>query len=272
MSHAFLILCHRVPRHIATLALQYPEHHYYIHYDAKLPINQLDCLQNYHNIHILNNRINIHWGDFSMILATLNLMQSALAHKDNRYFHLMSGDCVPLLSPDALTAQMAQFPEKSVFLQCQNVPRLRHRARFNAPHADTRWQRSLIGKILTKIIQLADYLIPSEQIGWQGSQWFSADRPALQILFNESLAEPADYFAKKLVPDEHFFQYIVKMLPEQFNLVENNHRFIRFNHHANHPDFLNLDELWQARRDGYWFARKATPETLARFLIYEFNK
>lgn len=269
MSHAYLILCHTPPHHIATLATRHPEHHYYIHYDLKSPIIKLDFLKDLANVHILSNRVAVNWGGFSMILATLNLFQAALSRTDNRYFHLMSGDCVPLVSPDVMTIEFAKNGDNTLFLQCENVPRLRHRVRFYAPHADTSWQRSLFGKILTKIIQLADKILPNQQIGWQGAQWFSADRMALQTLFDESLGEPSDYFAKKLVPDEHFFQYIAKTQPEKFNLINDNHRFVRIPEGGNHADFLSLDELWAARKNGAWFARKVSPEHMARFLQYE---
>lgn len=272
MSHAYLILCHRPPRHIATLAAHYPQHHYYIHYDQKAPINELDFLRGYENVHILNNRIKIFWGGFSMILATLNLFQAALANQNNQYFHLISGDCVPLQTPEHISQIFAELPDNTLFLQCNDVPRLRHRVRFNAPHTDTRWQRHFIGKIMTKIIVLADKISPNSQIGWQGSQWFSATRPALQNLFNAALGEPADYFAKKLVPDEHFFQHILQTQPEKYHWINDHRRFIRMAGTQNHPDELSLDDLWAAQRDGAWFARKVSPKNIARFLEYEFAK
>lgn len=269
MSHAYLILCHQAPRHIATLALRHPEHHYYIHCDQKAALSPLQCLQTHDNVHILNNRITVNWGGFSMILATLNLFQAALSRQQNRYFHLMSGSCVPLVSPEFLSAQFQQHGDNCLFLQCENTPHLRYRTRFNAPHADTRWQRHFIGKALTKLMKFADQICPTSQNCFSGSQWFSADRTALQTLFNESLGDVATFFEKKLVPDEHFFQYIVQKLPEKFNLINDNHRFIRFEQGANHPDFLSLDDLWAARQNGAWFARKVSPQNIARFLEYE---
>lgn len=269
MSHAYLILCHTPPRHIAILAERHPENHYYIHYDLKSEIIKLNFLRDLKNVHILNNRIAVYWGGFSMILATLNLFQAALSCTDNSYFHLISGDCAPLVAPETMTAEFSKYGSNILFLQCKNIPHLRYRVRFDAPHADTAWQQNLIGKILTKIIQLADKAIPTQKIGWHGAQWFSADRVALQTLFNESLSEPSDFFSKKLVPDEHFFQYIVKSQPEKFNLINDNHRFARIPNGANHADFLSLDELWAAKKNGAWFARKVTPSHMARFLQYE---
>ncbi|MDK4680979.1 beta-1,6-N-acetylglucosaminyltransferase [Kingella negevensis] len=267
--NAYLILCHRAPTHILTLAQRHPTEQYYIHYDAKAPLIKLDSLKNQLNIHIVRNRIDVNWGGFSMIEATLVLIQAALANKNNRHFHLMSGDCVPLKTPEQL-AQICQMqPENTVWLHSKNTPHLRYRTRFNAPHADTKWQRKLIGKILTRSLKIADKLIPSSETCLSGSQWFSANRAALQILFNESLGDPTAFFEKKLVPDEHFFQHIVAQNSGSLNHINDNHRFIRFAENANHPDALTLDDLWAAQRQDFWFARKVSPENIERFLQYE---
>lgn len=269
MSHAYLILCHKPPYHIAALAQRYPQARYYVHYDAKSPISQLQFLQGLDNVSLLRNRIDVRWGGFSMILATLNLFQAALSYQPNQYFHLISGDCAPLLSPDEMQQQCAMQPENSVWLESQNTPRLRYRTRFNAPHADTTWQRSFIGKCFTKGLQLADKIFISQQICLSGSQWFSASRSAAQILFQEALSEPSDFFAKKLCPDEHFFQYIAAQHQDKLNLIQENHRFIRFQTGKNHPDELSLDDLWAAQKQGFWFARKVNAQNLQRFLAYE---
>lgn len=269
MSQAYLILCHTPPYHIATLAKRHPNARFYVHYDAKSPINQLHFLQNLDNVSILRNRIDVHWGGFSMILATLNLFQAALSHQQNQYFHLMSGNCVPLISPEAMQQQCQKQPENSLWLESQNTPRLRYRTRFNAPHADTTWQRSLFGKGLTKGLQIADNILFSKEICLSGSQWFSASRITAQILFQEALSEPSDFFAKKLCPDEHFFQYIAAQQADKLNLIDKNHRFIRFQAGKNHPDELSLDDLWAAKNQGFWFARKVSKNNIQRFLDYE---
>ncbi|ULJ62145.1 beta-1,6-N-acetylglucosaminyltransferase [Wielerella bovis] len=270
MSNAYLILCHLPPLHIRTLALRHPNAHYYLHYDARAPLIKLDSLKNLPNVHILRHRIAVNWGGFSMIEATLALFQAALSNKNNQYFHLISGDCVPLVSPEQLAEQCAMQPENTIWLHSENTPHLRYRTRFNAPHADTTWQRHFIGKILTRSLKIADKILPSKEICLSGSQWFSANRAALQLLFNESLGDATAYFEKKLVPDEHFFQYIVAQNIDKFHHINQNKRLIRFaDATANHPDFLTLDDLWAAQREGAWFARKVSAEHIARFLQYE---
>lgn len=272
MKTAILVLCHQPPLHLATWAINQPNIQFYIHYDLKCNINELNFLKNFHNIHILPNRISVHWGGFSMILATLNLIQASLANPQHQYFHLISGNCIPLKNMENLEKEWQQYPQKTLFLECKHEPRLRYRVRFNTPHADTIWQRHLIGKGLTKFFQLLDKILPSQQVCWTGSQWFSADRWALEAIFQESLGEMVDFFEKKLVPDEHFFQYIMQLPSMKYiHFIQENHRFIRFSQQINHPDDLTLDDLWSAQRQGFWFARKVSSHNAKRFLEYEYN-
>ncbi|UOP04747.1 beta-1,6-N-acetylglucosaminyltransferase [Conchiformibius kuhniae] len=272
MNTAYLMLCHRPPQHLSAWAQREPQARFYLHYDAKSDITELHALRQISNIYILNNRVAVNWGGFSMILATLNLFQAALAEPANRYFHLLSGECLPLQNTATLEAAWSDLPAGTLFLQSRTSRRLRHRVRFNAPHADTAWQRKWHGKVLTKLLQGLDYLLPTKQICHVGSQWFSADRVAAEPLFQEALSEPSSLFEKKLCPDEHFFQHIVhNVLPEKsINHINDNRRLIAMHGSANHPDYLDLAQLRQARQNGLWFARKVDDRTAQTFLAEQY--
>ena len=245
MSTAHLLLCHTPPHHLPLMAQRAPQHHFYVHYDAKSDAGGIAFLNGLPNVSVLPQRIDVRWGGFSMIEATLALMQAALAQPQHQYFHLMSGDCLPLQTPETIERQMAAAGAGCLFLTCENVPRLRYRVRFSLPHADTSWQRSLIGKCLTKAAQCADRLLPSRQTAWAGSQWFSADRAAVQLLL-DAAADMRPFFQRKLCPDEHFFQFIAQRHAAQLALHNDNRRCIRFAHGANHPDWQTLPQVQAA--------------------------
>lgn len=264
MSTAHLLLCHTPPHHLPLMAQRAPQHHFYVHYDAKSDAGGIAFLNGLPNVSVLPQRIDVRWGGFSMIEATLALMQAALAQPQHQYFHLMSGDCLPLQTPETIERQMAAAGAGCLFLSCENVPRLRYRVRFSLPHADTSWQCSLTGKCLTKAAQCADRLLPSRQTAWAGSQWFSADRAALQLLL-DAAADMRPFFRHKLCPDEHFFQFIAQRHAAQLRLHNDNRRCIRFAHGANHPDWQTLPQVQAAFEQGFWFVRKVRPDVMQAF-------
>lgn len=261
MNAAFLMLCHRPPYHLARLAADYPQQHFYLHYDAKADVAELAFLHGLVNVHILPQRINIRWAGFSMVQAMLLLAQTALAAPHNYSFHFLSGDCVMLQTPAQIAGQCTQFAAHTVWLDSQTVPRLRYRTRFDTPHADTDWQRRLHGKILTKFFQAADKLLPSQTVCYAGSQWFSANRVALEQLYHDGMAALA-HFRRKLCPDEHFFQILAEHHAGSLNHIRDNRRLIRFGAGANHPDWLDVPQLQQAQQQGFWFARKASADVM----------
>ncbi|MDO4433504.1 MAG: beta-1,6-N-acetylglucosaminyltransferase [Alysiella sp.] len=264
MKTAFLVLCHRLPVGIMVLAKRYPECQFYVHYDAKSPLAAIQPLTKLPNVQILRQRINVRWAGFSMIEATLALIQTALAQSDNQYFHLISGNCLLLTTPQNMATEMFRAGEGALLMESRPTLRLRYRVRFNTPHADTAWQRQLHGKILTKLFQAADWLAPFADTAYTGSQWFSADRKALNILFQAALSsDAADFFEKKLCPDEHFFQYIVQNLPAGcLKHINHNRRYIAFK--GNHPNWLTVTQLPELTKQ-YWFARKADDDFLLKY-------
>ena len=73
----YLILSHHPLPHIAVHAARHPQAHYYIHHDAQSP-RLTGSLTTLPNVHLISHRIRINWGGFTMIEATLALIQAAL--------------------------------------------------------------------------------------------------------------------------------------------------------------------------------------------------
>lgn len=268
MKTAILILCHETPHYWIAQAKANSQCNFYIHYDLRSNIADLTESAQLPNVHILQQRSLIHWAGYSMIEATLNLMHEAIKDPENSYFHLVSGSCVALHPLTNIHRQCQNLPENSLFLNKQNIPRLRYRLRFNTPHANTTWQRSIVGKLLTKYYQLLDFILPSTQQTPSGSQWFSANRTAIQKLLKAADSQTQQFFRHKLCPDEHFFQYLLEKLPENtLQHHNNNRRFIVFSGKKNHPETLELQQLQTLyEKSESWFARKVqTNDALTLF-------
>jgi len=99
MKLAFLILTHNqielVYRQID--ALSHPDHHFFIHLDKKYKLDIEDEYASNRQVHFTANRIRVHWGGFSIVRATLNLIREAQASGIQfDYFILMSDHCFPI--------------------------------------------------------------------------------------------------------------------------------------------------------------------------------
>jgi hypothetical protein len=267
VSHNFLILTHKSIDHIYTYAAKYLNYNFYIHVDKKIDINLIKKGVR-PNIHFVNNanRVDIKWAGFSMIQATLNLINFALLHdQNNQFFHLISGD-------DVLLSKTFEWTDSNIYMECRYSMEHSYRMRFNTPHADTKYQRSFLGKVLTQIYKKLDKIFPTKEKFYFGSQWFSIRRNELDILMKSVTIHDVKYFKKKLCPDEHFFQYLVvknNMLDKISN--HGNKRFIVFDpefQRGSSPIFLSIEQLINAQKHNYWFARKVESRQMKYFYQY----
>lgn len=261
---SILILTHKNIDHIYNLAQQMPDSSFYIHVDSKADITKIKKeFINVKNIFFVENRVDIKWAGFSLVQATLNLMNYALQHDEsNEYFHLISGD-------DVFLTDLLAWNDSQIYMECKESKEHRYRMRFNAPHADTQYQRSIFGKLLTQGYKFLDKLVPTAEKFYFGSQWFSIRREQLQKILNSISIEDMDFFRKKLCPDEHFFQYLVIKNSLLANISPlGNKRFIIFDanyQRGSSPIFLTTKHLLQAKSEQYWFARKVEQKVMYEF-------
>lgn len=268
---AVLILCHSPIPYVAKLASYERDVNFYIHVDSKIDIEKIkqDFSTETNNVYWIENRINIQWGGFSIIQAILTLISMALENNENKYFHLISGNCVFLVDIPIIAERMSTYPREAIFLELASSVRRRYRIRFNVPHADTKYQRALLGRFLTKFYQLMDKLIsPNTEIIKKapfGNMWFSANIEGMKKLLAIVTEETKNYFRHKLVPDEHFFQYLI-IKNNLENYIYNNKRYIYFIGSANHPENLYLEDLIDIDSSEYWIARKVNKDVALNYL------
>ena len=101
MRHAYLILAHNEFEVVQRLisAIDDIRNDIFIHWDAKVKIIPTISVS-YSNLYILSNRINVCWGDISVVEAEFELFKTAIQTSDYEYFHLLSGVDMPLKSQD----------------------------------------------------------------------------------------------------------------------------------------------------------------------------
>jgi len=263
MKHCILIQAHKDIDYFLEFARLNEQINFYVHMDKK---SNFSSTTSQKNIFFVENSINVNWGGWSQVEATLLLFELALQNEENYYFHLCSGEDVILQSFSEIEYQWQNKFINSAMMEASYSAAHQYRMRYNQIHADTEWQRNLLGKALTKLYKYMNILTPSSHYPLYGSQWFSVARNQALLITSASV-EYKDFFKKKLCPDEHFFQLLT--LEKNIPISNNNRRFIVFKeqyNNGNSPLYLSIESLLSARESKFWFARKVKKDIALNFL------
>ena len=100
--HAYLVICHKNLNQVKLLIglLDYEFNDIYIHIDKKATdINKEDFvgITAYSKVHVYKNYC-VNWGGYSQIQVEMFLLSMAAKH-DYSFYHLISGEDLPLYSP-----------------------------------------------------------------------------------------------------------------------------------------------------------------------------
>ena len=99
MKHAFLIIAHNEPELLKILIsmLDHQDCDIYLHIDKKVDIKAFSGIETQHsNLHIIEDRINVKWGEYSQIRTEIALFESAFNKREYGYYHLLSGVDLPI--------------------------------------------------------------------------------------------------------------------------------------------------------------------------------
>jgi hypothetical protein len=215
---AFLILAHRNADQIERLRLRLRPHNVFVHVDAQaadFPTNQLAKLP---GVTVVSPRRAVHWGDFSMVEATLTLLSAARAVGSFDRYVLLSGECYPAKPIAALEEAFETNPRREWIsltpiaagshLETMTGRRWRMAPLVGARALDAKlrgaWNNvsKMVGRDLRREIGTTPYF---------GSQWFALSARCVGMILKFVPAHPEFVRAYRTVyaPDEHFFQTIV---------------------------------------------------------------
>ncbi len=98
MQKNYLILAHKNPQQLARMikTLDDGNSKFFIHLDAKTPIEPFTTQLEDEHIVFIPERECCVWGDFSIVLATIHLMEAAAKAQNKGFFILMSGQDYPI--------------------------------------------------------------------------------------------------------------------------------------------------------------------------------
>ena len=277
---AYILLCHKDPEAIIAQAERLTEVGDYIsiHYDARA--NPADfaairnALKDQPNVTFAAKRIKCGWGEWSLVAATLEALRAAeAAFPRATHFYMVSGDCMPIKSADYahdfLDRREVDYIESFDFFESDWIKtgmkedRLIYRHFFNergqkwAFYQSLEWQRRLG---LTRAL-------PADLQIMIGSQWWCLRRKTVEAVleFVDGRPDVVKFFRTTWIPDETFFQTIVRHVVPSAELDPRTLTFLMFTDYGMPVTFYN-DHYDMLLAQDFLFARKISPG--ARALKY----
>lgn len=224
MKHAYLILAHTEFGLLQTLidCLDDVRNDIFVHIDKKvkqLPSLHVACA----GLHMLDHRIDIRWGDYSMVEAELALFEAAASQGVYGYYHLLSGVDLPLRSQDEIHAffDANQGKEFVGYLYLEMTPDLVRRMQrwhiFPRHFSRRRNGFSAVRALCLRLQELLGIKRNRNVEFRKGAQWVSITDGLVRYLL-----ERRDWikkvFSHTFVPDECVVQTVVWNSPFRENL------------------------------------------------------
>ena len=270
MSVGFLMLCHTALDRAAQVARHWAERDcpVVIHVDARVGRGEyqklVDALADVANVRF-SKRYSCEWGTWGIVAATqaaATLMLKDFAQV--RHVYLASGSCMPLRPVSELIAYLDERP-KTDFIESVttedvgwtigglNIERFTMRFPFS-------WRkRRKLFDLYVKVQRAVGLRrrVPDGIVPHLGSQWWCLTRATLTaILDNPERAEIDRYFRHVWIPDESYFQTLVRQVSAH---VESRSLTLSKFDFQGKPHIFYDDHLQLLRRSDCFIARKIWP-------------
>ena len=273
---AFILLVHKEPDAVIQQAnsLSAAGDYIAIHFDARARPEHFqkihDALRDNPNVVFAAKRVRCGWGEWSLVQASLNAVQAAVvAFPDATHFYMLSGECMAIKSADYahdyLDNHDFDFIESHDYFKSNWIKtgwkeeRLIYRHWFNERSQKRRfyWMFEAQKRLGLK----RD--IPHDIDVMIGSQWWCLRRNTIEMIL-EFIAERSDvmrFFSTTWIPDETFFQTLVRHLIPETEIQNRTQTFLMFSDYGM-PVIFHNDHYDMLLAQDALFARKISREAL----------
>ena len=269
----FILLCHKDADAIIQQARQLTAAGDYmaVHFDARASAEAYDrirqALADNPNVTFARRRIKCGWGAWSLVQATLYAVEAAVAAFPRAtHFYMMSGDCLAIKSASYahrfLDEEDIDYIESFDFFDSEWIKtgikeeRLIYRHLFNE-----RTQKKLFYASLDAQRRLGlQRSIPADLQVMIGSQWWCLRRQTIEAIleFTKKRRDVMRFFRSTWIPDETFFQTLVRHLIPEGQIISRSLTFLMFTEYGMPVTFYN-DHYDLLLAQDFLFARKISP-------------
>lgn len=271
---AFILLCHKDPEGIIRQAerLTAAGDCMAIHFDARARREDYQriraALDGNANVTFSRRRIRCGWGEWSLVEATLIAVEAAVdAFPDATHFYMLSGDCMAIKSAeyahDFLDADDVDYIESFDFFDSDWIKtgikedRLIYRHPFN----ERTRKRLFYGFYNLQKRMGWTRAIPADLQIMIGSQWWCLRRRTVEWVldFTRKRRDVMRFFRTTWIPDETFFQTVVRHIVPDREIRARTLTFLMFSDYGMPVTFYN-DHYDLLLSQDFLFARKISPE------------
>ena len=271
---AFILLCHKDPEAIIDQATRLTASGDFIaiHFDVRAEMSDFELiyetLSENPSVTFAKKRIKCGWGEWSLVQATLYAVEAAeAAFPRATHFFMLSGDCMAIKSSEYahefLDKNDADFIESFDYFESDWIKtgfkeeRLIYRHYFN--ERKNKWL-FYKGFALQKWLGLTRK-IPADLQIMIGSQWWCLRRRTIEAIlqFSRERRDVMAFFRTTWIPDETFFQTLVRHLIPGKEIRARTLTFLMFSDYGMPVTFYN-DHYDLLLSQDFLFARKISPE------------
>ena len=271
---AYILLCHKDPEGVIAQAnrLTAAGDFMAIHFDGNASAADFEkirtALADNPSVAFARRRIRCGWGEWSLVEATLQAVRVAVdAFPRATHFYMLSGDCMCIKSAEYahefLDRDDVDYIESFDFFKSDWIKtgikeeRLIYRHWFNERNRKTWFYRSLDWQ---RRLGLARKVPDDLQI-MIGSQWWCLRRRTIEwvLEFADRRRDVMRFFRTTWIPDETFFQTLVRHLVPETEIRTRTLTFLMFTDYGMPVTFYN-DHYDLLLSQDFLFARKISPD------------
>lgn len=278
-KHAYLIIAHKNDLSFRTLIrmLDDPDNDIFIHFDAKCrdySPKETERAVKYSRVYH-TRRTDVRWGSFRQINAELLLLKLAVSKGSYLYYHLLSGQDLPIKSQEYIHSLLKNSTREYVEVSSDSIE-AEYRVRyfhFWSPKLSVRENEARRKKVQQKEDRL--HIWRGENIPFRkGANWFSVtDGFARYVIAHETWIRL--HFMMTICGDELFLQTLLRQSPFWSNVYcENTYGYYSWNLRAIDwsrgngisPWVYTMADLDALTGSAALFARKFDSETDAEII------
>ena len=271
---AFILLCHKDPEGIIRQAerLTAAGDYVSIHFDARARRADYEMIRGAlggnRSVTFARKRHKCGWGEWSLVAATLEATRAAVdAFPSASHFYMLSGDCQPIKTAEFarqfLDDQEVDYIESFDFFASDWIKtgikeeRLVYRHWFNERKSKWFFYQSMAWQEKLGLRRA----VPEDLQMMIGSQWWCLRRRTVEwvLEFCDKRPDVMKFFRTTWIPDETFFQTIVRHVVPEREINTRTLTFLMFTDYGMPVTFYN-DHYDLLLSQDFLFARKISPE------------